>query len=129
MPHCPLTERPITMITSVNWQYILLNGDSTTGYRVKRRTGGPPPVVGSGIDTPSSDNWVSASAPSKIHYVPDGKDYVFAFWSLSAHDTQSSQTSAQIQGGSTTANDSHSGGQWAISAKAYYIWNFAGGGP
>jgi hypothetical protein len=115
------------MITSVTWQYILLNGDSSTGYRVKRRTGGPPPVVGSGTDMPSSDNWVSAPAPPQIHYAPDGKDYIFAFWSLSAHDTQSSQTSAQIQTG-TTANDSHSGGQWAISAKAYYIWNFVGGG-
>jgi hypothetical protein len=116
------------MITSVNWQHILLNGDSTTGYRVKKRTGGPPPVVNSGIDTPGTDNWVSSPAPAKIHYNPDGKDYIFAFWSLSAHDMQSSQTSAQIQGGGTTANDSHSGGQWVISAKAYYIWNFAGGG-
>jgi hypothetical protein len=116
------------MITSVTWQYILLNGDSSTGYRVKRRTGGPPPAVNSGIDTPGSDNWVSAPAPPQIHYVPDGKDYMFAFWSLSAHDLQSLQTSAQIQAGTTTANDSHSGGQWTIYAKAYYIWNFAGGG-
>ena len=115
------------MITTVTWQYILLNGDTTTGFRVKRRTGGPPPMVNSGIDTPASDNWVSAPAPPQIHYVPDGRDYIFAFWSLSAHDTQSVQTSAQIQTGNT-ANDSHSGGQWIISAKAYYIWNFGGGG-
>lgn len=115
------------MITTVTWQYILLNGDTTTGFRVKRRTGGPPPMVNSGIDTPASDNWVSAPAPPQIHYVPDGRDYIFAFWSLSAHDTQSVQASAQIQTGNT-ANDSHSGGQWIISAKAYYIWNFGGGG-
>ena len=114
------------MIVKVDWQYILLTADPG-GYRVKRRTSGPPPLVGSGTDTPMSDNWVSLPAPPQIHYVPDNKDYIFAFWSLTAHDSQSLQGSAQIQT-ATTANDSHSGGLWTISAKAYYVWNF-GAGP
>lgn len=114
------------MITTVTWQYILLNGDTTTGFRVKRRTGGPPPLVGSGTDTPMLDNWVSTPAPPQIHYVPDNKDYIFAFWSLTAYDSQSMQRAAQIQTG-TTANDSHTGGVWTVSAKAYYVWNFGQG--
>lgn len=116
------------MITTVDWQYILLNGDPTVGYRVKRRKGGSlPPAVGSGTDTPMSDNWVSAPAPPLIHYAPDNRDYVFVFWSLVAHDAQSLQSAAQIQPG-TVANDSHTGGQWTITAKAYYVWNFGVGG-
>src|SRR6476660_2531332 len=116
------------MITNVTWQYILLTSD-VTGFRVKRRTGGPPPLVGTGIDTPMSDNWVSAPAPAQIHYVPENRDYMFAFWSLTAYDAQSLQPAAQIQTGNT-ANDSHSGGAWTISAKAYYVWKFGqGGGP
>jgi hypothetical protein len=112
------------MISNVNWQYILLNGDSTVGYRVKRRKGGSlPPIVASGTDTPMSDHWVSAPAPPQIHYVPDGRDYIFVFWSLSAYDTLSHQSAAQIQAGNI-ANDSHTGGQWTITAKAYYVWNF-----
>ncbi len=116
------------MISNVNWQYIILNGDGTVGYRVKRRKGGSlPPIVASGTDTPMSDNWGSAPAPPQIHYVPDNKDYIFVFWSLSAYDTLSHQSAAQIQNGSI-ANDSHIGGQWTITAKAYYVWNF-GVGP
>jgi len=110
------------MITTVNWQYILLSGDPGGGFRVKRRKSGSPPTVGSGTDIPMSDNWVSAAAPPQIHYVPDNKDYVFVFWSLVAYDTQSLQSAAQIQVGNI-ANDSHVGGQWTISAKAYYVWN------
>jgi len=76
-----------------------------------------------------SDDWVSAPAPLQIHYVSDNKDYIFAFWSLSAHDMQSFQSSAHIQTGNV-ANDSHFGGVWTVSAKAYYVWNFGqGGGP
>jgi hypothetical protein len=115
------------MITTVTWQYILLNGDPATGYRVKRRTNGPPPVVGGGTDTPMANNWVSAAAPSQIHYIPDNRDYVFVFWSLTGIDAQSMQSAFQIQT-SPIANDSHVGGQWSLTAKAYYVWNFGQGG-
>jgi hypothetical protein len=115
------------MITTVTWQYILLQWDSTNGYRVKRRIAGPPPVVGGGTDTPMANNWVSTPAPPQIHYIPDNRDYVFVFWSLTAIDTQSMQSEFQIQPG-LVANDSHIGGQWAITAKAYYYWNFGQGG-
>jgi len=112
------------MITTVNWQYILLDGNASIGYRAKRRkTGSLPPTVKLGTDAPMSDNWVSSPAPPLIHYAPDNKDYIFAFWSLTAHDAQSLQSAAQIQSGNI-ANDSHIGGQWTISAKAYYVWNF-----
>jgi len=114
------------MIASVSWQYIVLNGSTTTGYRVKRRTGGPPPVLNSGIDSPMNDNWVSMPAPAKITY--SGAEYILGFWSLTSQDSTSSQRSAQIQTG-TVANDSHSGGIWTVAAKAYYIPDFAGGGP
>jgi hypothetical protein len=115
------------MITTVNWQYILLYGDLASGYRVKRRKGGsPPPVPFSGTKTPMADNWVSDPAPSQIHYDPDNRNYIFVFWSLVAYDAQSLQSAAQIQTGNV-ANDSHTGGQWTITANAYYIWDFGGG--
>jgi hypothetical protein len=115
------------MITTVNWQYILLDGSAANGYRVKRRIGGSqPPIINGGTDMPMSDNWVSAPAPNTIHYVPDGHDYILAFWSLNAVDVLSSQRSAQIQT-ANVANDSHSGGMWTISAKAFYVWNFGVG--
>ncbi|MDQ6891101.1 MAG: hypothetical protein M3167_00265 [Acidobacteriota bacterium] len=117
------------MITTVNWQFIILDGNPATGFRVKRRTGGPPPIVNSGTDTPNRDDWASSTpAPPTIRYT-DGRDYVFAFWSLSAHDALSGQSSAHVQQG-PTANDSHTGGVWTITAKAYYVWSFGvGGGP
>ena len=115
------------MITTVNWQYILLDGNRTIGYRVKRRTTGPPPIVDGGTDMPMADNWVSAPAPPQIYYVPDSKNFIFVFWSLNAYDPVSLQSAAQIQTGNI-ANDSHVGGQWTITAKAYYVWDF-GTGP
>ena len=115
------------MIITVNWQFILLNANDPMGYRVKRRTTGPPPLAGAGTDMPMADNWVSAPAPPQIHYIPDNRDYVFVFWSLNAADPISHQSAAQIQTGNI-ANDSHMGGQWTINAKAYYVWNF-GAGP
>jgi hypothetical protein len=68
-----------------------------------------------------ADSWVSwPSAPSTISH--GGVEYVRAFWSVTAHDTTSSQSSAQIQTG-PTANDSHSGAgsSWAVTAKLYYV--------
>ena len=114
------------MIASVSWQYIVLNGSSTVGYRVKRRTGGStPPVYQSGTDTPLTDNWVSQPAPLQINY--GGATYDLGFWSLTSQDSSSTQRSAQIQTGAV-ANDSHSGGVWSVTAKAYYIPDFSGGG-
>ncbi len=117
------------MIVTVNWKYVLLNGSLATGYRVKRRTNGPPPVINGGTDMPMTDYWVSSPAPPHIHYVPDNRDYVFLFWSLTAYDSQTLQRAAQIQPGAV-ANDAHIGGQWTINATAYYSWDFpSGGGP
>ncbi len=114
------------MIASVSWQYIVLNGSSAIGYRVKRRTGGSlPPVYQSGTETPLNDNWVSTPAPAQISY--GGTNYILGFWSLTSQDSISMQRSAQIQTG-VVANDSHSGGVWAVTAKAYYIPDFSGGG-
>ncbi|HZT77131.1 MAG TPA: hypothetical protein VFA27_10765 [Vicinamibacterales bacterium] len=114
------------MIASVSWQYIVLNGSATVGYRVKRRTGGSvPPVYQSGTDTPLTDNWVSQPAPAQISY--GGANYVLGFWSLTSQDSSSTQRSAQIQTGAV-ANDSHSGGVWTVTAKAYYIPDLSGGG-
>jgi hypothetical protein len=72
-------------------------------------------------------SWTSAPAPTQIHYASENRDYVFAFWSITAFDSESQQSSAQIQNG-ITANDSHQGGTWSISANAFYIWNFGEGG-
>jgi hypothetical protein len=76
-----------------------------------------------------ADSWVSSpSAPSTISY--GGEEYVRAFWSVTAHDTTSSQSSAQIQTG-PTANDSHSGAgsSWIVTAKLYYVTLSGGTGP
>jgi hypothetical protein len=114
------------MIVAVNWQYIILTVGAGISNRVARRTGGPPPAVDGGTDMPNANNWVRAAPPS-IHYVPDGRDYNFAFWSLNAQDMMSGQGSSQIQS-NPTANESFTGGAWVITANAYYFWNFGTGG-
>jgi len=119
------------MIAIVNWQYIILNGSSANGYRVKRRAGGvPPPVSNSGVDTVSSDFWNSNPAPPTIPYA--GQNYVFAFWSITAVDILSPQREAHLEFG-RTASSSHpgpsnlGGGSWVVTAKAYYVWDFGSG--
>ena len=113
------------MISSVQWQWILLGagpGDGGQSHRVARRraAGGSDLVYNSGTDSPMQDSWVSSpSAPPTITY--GGQEYVRAFWSVTAHDSMSSQGSAQIQPGTGTANDSHFGGSWTVAAKLYYI--------
>jgi hypothetical protein len=113
------------VIASAQWQWILLGagpGDGGTSHRVARRhaAGGSDLVYSTGTDTPMSDSWVSSpSAPSTIDH--GGDEYVRAFWSVTAHDSMSSQGSAQIQAGTGTANDSHFGGSWDVTAKLYYI--------
>ena len=75
--------------------------------------------------TPMSDSWVSSpSAPPTIAH--GGENYVRTFWSVTALDPMTSQGSAQIQQGTGTANDSHFGGSWTVSAKLYYL-AFGGG--
>jgi hypothetical protein len=112
------------MISGVQWQWILLGagpGDGGSSHRVARRRahGGSDLVYNSGAPSPMMDSWVSSpSAPSTISY--GGVEYLRAFWSVTANDTTSSQSSAQIQTGST-ANDSHSGGSWTVTAKLYYV--------
>ena len=122
------------MITEIAWSHIILEsggGGGVTGYRVKRRkdaNGQPylPPVVASGVDHPKANSWASPPAPDTINY--QNRDYVLAFWSVSAVDTTPPyQSSAQIQAGNV-ANDSHVGGNWRVTAKAYYVWNQGGGG-
>jgi hypothetical protein len=73
-----------------------------------------------------SDNWVSSPSaqPTITH---GGQEYVRAFWSVTAHDAMTGQGTAQIQPGTGTANDSHFGGSWTVSAKLYYI-AFGGSG-
>ncbi len=113
------------MISSVQWQWILLGagpGDGGQSHRVARRraAGGSDLVYNSGTDSPMQDSWVSSpSAPPTI--TQSGQEYVRAFWSVTAHDSMSSQGSAQIQPGTGTANDSHFGGTWTVAAKLYYI--------
>lgn len=114
------------MIAAVSWQYVIMDISAATGYRAKRRLGGAPyPVPNSGIDSPMANNWISAPAPATIPY--GGRDFILAFWSLTAHDLITGESAAQIQLGNF-ANDSHVGGVWIVTAKAYYVWNF-GHGP
>ena len=120
------------VISGAQWQWILLGagpGDGGSSHRVARRRahGGSDFVSNSGTASPMMDSWVSSpSAPSTISY--GGEEYVRAFWSVTAHDTTSSQSSAQIQTG-PAANDSHSGAgsSWTVTAKLYYVP--IGGGP
>lgn len=120
------------MISSVQWQWILLGagpGDGGQSHRIARRRahGGSDLVHSSGSAFPMVDSWVSSpSAPPTINY--GGQPYVRAFWSVTAHEPLLSQSSAQIQPGTGTANDSHSGGSWSVSAKLYYV-AWGGGGP
>jgi len=72
-----------------------------------------------------SNSWISSPAPASIPY--ENRNFIFAFWSLTASDMVTGQSEAQIQLGNV-ANDSHSGGMWTVSAKAYYVWDF-GHGP
>lgn len=116
------------MIVEAEWSHVLLGaGGGSRGHRVKRQTAGaPPPVVASGVDRPGADSWASAPAPAVIRH--QGRDYILAFWSVRAVDSAAPyQRSAQIQTNSV-ANDSHAGGSWRITARAYYVWN-QGGGP
>lgn len=107
------------MIATVNLQYILLDYSAATGYRVKRRTGaGAPPVYLTQTDQPLAENWSSNPAPSTVEYA--GRQFQFIFWSMTGRDSTSSQADAQIQT-AAVANDSHVGGVWTLSAKAYYI--------
>jgi hypothetical protein len=110
----------VIVIIKTYWQWLVLNFDATTGYRVKRRTV-KPVIFNSGTDT--IDPW-SQTAKSQIDY--SGTTYDFAFWSITAQDTTSPQQTAQIQQG-LTGNDSHSGGQWIVTANAYYIPHFGNG--
>jgi len=82
------------------------------------------------MDTPDADSW-SRTAPATLPF--DGLDYVLAFWSITSQDTLSPQREAHVEFG-RTASSSHSGaasmggGQWVVTAKAYYVWNFGVGG-
>jgi hypothetical protein len=110
------------MIITVNWQYVVMDVSPATGFRAKRRVGGAPyPVSESGAVTLMSNSWISSPAPPDISY--GGRNFIFAFWSLTAHDMVTGQSEAQIQS-SNLANDSHLGGMWTVSAKAYYVWDF-----
>ena len=118
------------MIATVSWQYIILNGDNATGYRVKKRTGGAlPPVYNMGTDFVGSDSW-NKTAEHVLQY--GDRNYVFAFWSVTGHDMLSPQTEAHI-GLNRYVDSSHPllpqyGGAWDITAKAYYVWEFGIGG-
>ncbi len=109
------------VIKYTNWQYLVLDFSASDGYRVKRRKVAPV-VFASGTD--AKDPW-SRTAPASITY--NGGVYSFAFWSLTAQDTTSTYSTAQIQQG-TTANDSQSGGDWIVTANAYYIPPLGGAG-
>ncbi len=117
------------MISGVQWQWILLGagpGDGGSSHRVARRraAGGSDLVYSSGTEAPMLDAWHSTPAPSTL--TQGGQEYLRAFWSVIAHDTTSSQSTAQVQPG-PTANDSHFGGSWLVTANLYYIP--VGGGP
>jgi len=116
------------MITKVNWQWIILD-NTTSGWRVARRTGGPPPTYAFGTDMPMGGNWIQLATSPLVY--PKGGDptkdtYLFAFWSLVGFDSVSGQSLALIQG--NPANWSQNGGQWTITATAYYYSNFGSGG-
>jgi hypothetical protein len=114
------------MIATVNWQYVIMDVSAAVGWRAKRRQGGAPyPISASGAVTPMSNNWISGPAPAHISY--NGRNFIFAFWSLSAQDAMTGQSSAQIQP-FNVANDSHAGGVWTVSAKAFYAYDWTGGG-
>jgi hypothetical protein len=120
------------MIVTVNTQLILLNGNAQSGYRVKRRTGGyVNPLIRDQLDTlpPNSNSWtLDPPAPLTIHNVPDGRDYILAFWSCSAADAMTGQRAAQLLPPGPVVSDSHSGGLWDVTYKGYYVWNFGQGG-
>jgi hypothetical protein len=113
------------LIDSVQWQWIMLGagpGDGGQSHRVARRraAGGSDLVYNSGTESPMADSWVSSpSAPPTLTH--GGQEYVRAFWSVTAHDSVSNQSSAQVQPGTGTANDSHFGGTWTVTARLYYI--------
>ena len=120
------------MIVTVTTQLILLNGNSQSGYRVKRRTGGNVnPLIRDQLDTlaPNTDFWtLNPPAPLTVHNVADGHDYILAFWSYTAVDMLTGQRAAQLLPPGPVVNDSHSGGLWNVTYKGYYVWNF-GQGP
>src|SRR5262245_20513908 len=122
------------MITQVTKYLFLLDSDPVSGFRVKRRQAAPtmfPPVTVTVLD----DFWDDELVPSISLIAPDGsrKDYVLAFWSLTAEDTlppqphQQSYKESRAETG-THVSDSHIGGAWTVVLKAYYVWNF-GTGP
>jgi hypothetical protein len=130
------------MIVAVTWQYTILElGSATAGYRIARRAaaGYTPPRYQSGVDTlvstprqftPDGNTW-HRGAPSPIHYppavpYPNGFDYDFCFWSISAHDVVSMNTYASIVE-SANVTETFIGGAWVITANAYYFRNFDDG--
>jgi hypothetical protein len=114
------------MIISVAWKYVILTRDASGSYRVKKRTGGAPPVYEMGIDTPSGDYWTSSSTPPSILY-SDERRYNFFFWSLIARNTADpTLNSAQVQF-VPNANMTLTGGPWSMIATAYYVYDFGSG--
>jgi hypothetical protein len=113
------------MITTVTWRYIVMDVGPDIGYRAKRRMGGAPYPIPESETVPwMSDGWASSPAPPSMAY--GGKDFIFAFWFLTAHDMVTGQSEAQIQT-NNVANDAHKGGMWTVSANAYYVWDFGQG--
>lgn len=114
------------MIRNVNWKHILLNYNSENGYRVARRTRGPPPVANSGTETVMSPSWNSSAPPYP--------NYIFAFWSLVAVDNVYpprlfSQIFPPSTNNSVNASFPDARSRVDISANAYYVPDFAGIGP
>jgi len=127
------------MIT-VNWQYIIINNDASTGYRIARRKPGQPlPVVDSGQATngePASGGMWNQSAPPVINYPPNPPNkptppipYTFAFWSVLAQQTDAPfLVIPLIFDTGTLGNFNPSAGDWILTAKAWYRWA-PGSGP
>lgn len=113
------------MIASAAWQYIILAKTGGGSFRVKRWTGGGPPINDSGNGPVGGDAW-SRTAPPTIQHT-DGRNYLFAFWSITGFDGLSGQSASDVRG-DRFANITHTGGAWTLNASAYYAWDGKGGG-
>lgn len=112
------------------WQYIVLDNAVVSGYRVKRRKSVLPTPPFSGPvqpDIPGGSTW-SKEAQKIVTY--NGVDYIFAFWSLTAHNNPNGNNYAQILHDRYATVTLGPPGTWEITAKAWYTYKIpdTGGG-
>lgn len=142
-------------MTYIDWKHLILAPFGYSGHsrRIARmRLGGaifPPPYrsgswSGEGSWSPTTDITgrepdMTGGAPSDysppfmplpigadgMAYNPyDPRTYVFAFWSVNGR----SSTGTPLFETYSIRNPSPGGGPWNLQAKAWYVWNYGGGG-